>query len=211
MFEQILVLLLKTKFHAITAAKIPLIVALLVLGSTGFIVTGTISGEDGDRTVNLTVKPLESKRCIDALIAQTETLLQIDALASDATRQLGHIRERARENADEQNKLLDEAAVLAQFSASSTQIHDALAAARQAVLAPPPDLSRCHDGNPDTTVNDLDVAVLRAKYDQIVRELGQKLNGILTDAQSAFDTLVANAPLKPRPARDASGGSHSSD
>jgi len=209
MFEQILVLLLKTKFHVITAAKIPLIAALLVLGSTGFIVTGTISGDDGDQTVNLTVKPLESKKCIDALIAQTETLLQIDALASDATRQLGHIRERARESADEQNKLLDEAAVLAQFNTSSTQIHDALAAARQQVFAAA-DLDKCQDGKPDTTI-DLDVALLRAKYDQIVRDLGQKLNGILTDAQNAFDTLVANAPLKPRPAKDASGGSHSSD
>ncbi len=209
MFEQILVLLLKTKFHAITAAKIPLIAALLVLGSTGFIVTGTISGDDGDQTVNLTVKPLESKKCIDALIAQTETLLEIDALASDATRQLGHIRERAREDAEEQNKVLDGAALLAQFNTSSTEIRDALAAARQQVFAAA-DLDKCGDGNPDTTV-DLDVALLRAKYDQIVRDLGQKLNAILGEAQTAFDTLVANAPLKPRPVQHRSGGSHSSD
>lgn len=209
MFEQILVLLLKTKFHVITAAKIPLIAALLVLGSTGFIVTGTISGDDGEQTVNLTVKPLESKKCIDALIAQTETLLQIDVLASDATRQLGRMRERAREDADEQNKLLDGAALLAQFDTSSTQIRDALAAARQEVFAAA-DLDKCGDGNPDTTV-DLDVALLRAKYDQIVRDLGQKLNGILGEAQTAFDTLVANAPLKPRPVQNTSGGSHSSD
>ena len=151
MFEQILVLLLKTKFHLITAAKIPVIAALLVLGSTGFIVTGTISGDDGDQTVNLTVRPLESKKCIDALIAQTETLLQIDALASDATRELRQIRDRARENADEQNKLLDDAAVLAQFNTSSTEMHDALAAARQQVFAAA-DLGKCQDGNPDTTV-----------------------------------------------------------
>ncbi len=209
MFEQILVLLLKTKFHLITAAKIPVIAALLVLGSTGFIVTGTISGEDGDQTVNLTVKPLESRECILALIAQTETLLQIDALGSHATRQLGRMPDRARENAEEQNKLLDEAAVLAQLNTSSTQIHDALAAARQEVLAPPPDLDMCQDGNPDTTV-DLDVAVLRAKYDQIVRDLGQRLSGILTDAQTAFDTLVANAPLKPLQLQGDSS-SHSSD
>jgi hypothetical protein len=208
MFEQILVLLLKTKFHLITAAKIPLIVALLVLGATGFMVTGTISGDDGDQTVNLTVKPLESKKCLDALIAQTETLLQIDALGADATRQLGQMRDRARENADEQNKLLDEAAALAQFTTSSTQIHDAVAAARQLVFAAA-DLDKCQDGKPDTTV-DLDVALLRAKYDQIVRDLGQKLNGILGEAQTAFDTLVANAPPKPRPAQK-SGGSHSSD
>lgn len=208
MFEQILVLLLKTKFHVITAAKIPLIAALLVLGSTGFIVTGTISGDDGEQTVNLTVKPLESKKCIDALIAQTEMLLQIDALASDVTRQLRHMRERAREDAEEQHKLLDEAAVLAQFDTSSTEIRDALAAARQAVFAAA-NLDKCGDGNPDTTV-DLDVALLRARYDQIVRDLGQKLSGILTDAQRAFDTLVANAPPKPRPVQSGSE-SHSSD
>jgi hypothetical protein len=209
MFEEILVLLLKTKFHVITAAKIPLIAALLVLGSTGFIVTGTISGDDGEQTVNLTVKPLESTKCIDALIAQTETLLRLDLLAADATSQLGHMSERARENADEQHKLLDDVAVLKQVGASSTEIGEALAAARQEVFAAA-NLDKCKDRDPNTSV-DLDVDNLRATYDKILLDFGKKLNGILTDAQKAFDTLVANAPLKPRPIQDKSGGSHSSD
>jgi hypothetical protein len=206
MFEHLLVLLFKTKFHLLTAAKIPLIATLLVLGSTGFIVTGTVSGDEGEGTVNLTVKPLESAKCIDALIAQTETMLQLDVLAADASRQLGQMRERTREKADEQGKLLDDSLVLAQYGTSSTQISDALAAARQDVLAAA-DLSKCKDGDPNTTV-DLDVALLRARYDQILRDFGRKVNAILVDAQQAFDTLVANAPLKPRPVE---GGSHSSD
>ena len=207
MFEQFLFFVFKAKLHWISAAKIPVIAALLVLGSTGFIVTGTISGDDGDQTVNLTVKPLESKKCIDALIAQTETLLQLDVLARDAVAELRDMRERARENADDQHKILDETALLTQFNTSSAQVRDAFAAARQAVLKAA-DLGKCEDRNPDTTIG-LDIADLRAKYDQIVRDFGLKLNGILVDAQTAFDVLVANAPLKPR--TDKNSGSRSRD
>src|SRR5438128_1548507 len=110
MLEQFLLHLLKAKIGWITMAKIPVIAALLVLGTTGFVVTGTIQGDDDDKIVNLTIKPLETKKCVDALIAQTETLLELDVLAADATRQLRHLRENARESADDQNKLLDEAA-----------------------------------------------------------------------------------------------------
>ncbi len=205
MFAQFLLLVLQAKAHLISAATIPVIAALLVLGSTGFIVTGTTSGDDDDRTVNLTIKPLESKKCIDALIAQTETLLQLDALAGDAASQLRDMRERARENADDQHKLLDETALLTQSNTSSVQVQDALAAARQDVLKAA-DLRKCEDRNPDTTV-DLDIADLRAKYDQIVKDFGLKLTGILVDAQTAFDLLVANAPLKPRAVQSGSGSS----
>src|SRR5207249_1766725 len=90
--------LLKAKvgvFTVFTASKIPLIATLLVLGTTGFVVTGTIEGdEDDDRTVNLIIHPLESKTCIDALIAQTEALLEVDMLAADAKVQLRHMRDR---------------------------------------------------------------------------------------------------------------------
>ena len=205
MFAQFLLLVLQAKAHLISAATIPVIAALLVLGSTGFIVTGTTSGDDDDRTVNLTVKPLESKKCIDALIAQTETLLQLDFLAGDAVAQLRDMRERARENADDQHKLLDETALLTQSNTSSVQVQDALAAARQDVLKAA-DLGKCEDRNPGTTV-DLDIADLRAKYDQIVKDFGLKLTGILVDAQKAFDLLVANAPLKPDPVQSGSGSS----
>ena len=186
-------------------AKIPLIATLLVLGSTGFIVTGTISGDDDGRTVHLTVQPLESRKCIDALIAQTETMLQLDALAADATEQLHEMRERARDQADDQNKLLDAAALFARFNSSSALIREALAAARQDVLKAA-DLGKCQDGDPATTV-DLDIADLRAKYDQIVRDFGLKLNGVLTDAQRAFDVLVATAPQKPPRAQKGSASS----
>ena len=239
MFEQILLLLLKTKFYLIAGAKIPVIAALLVLGTTGFIVTGTIStdhgdddgDDDGGRIVNLTVKPLESKKCIDALIAQTETLLQLDVLAGDANAQLRRMRERARDNADDQHKLLDEAALLERFGTSSLQVRDALAAARQDVLKAAdlggiatftvrsttstgtdtyqPVLDKCQDRNPDTTVN-LDVALLRVRYDEILRDFGRKLTVILTDAQQAFDELVKNAPPKPRPVNKGSASNSAS-
>src|SRR2546428_1250752 len=195
MFQFILFHLLKFKIHAITAAKIPLIATLLVLGTTGFVVTGTISGDEDDKRVNLVIKPLESKKCVDALIAQTETLLQLDALAGDATAQLRRMRERARESADDQNKLLDETAVLTQFNTSSAKIREALAAARQDVFKAA-DLGRCQDGDAATSI-DLDIAVLQARYDQILRDFGLKVAGFLTQAPTAVDTLGRNAPQKP--------------
>ena len=207
MLEHLLLHLLKAKIGWITMAKIPVIAALLVLGTTGFVVTGTIQGDDDDKIVNLTIKPLETKKCVDALIAQTETLLELDVLAADATRQLRHLRENARESADDQNKLLDEAALRAQFDLSSTQIRDALSSARQDVFNVK-NLDKCQDGNPDTTV-DLDIADLRARYDKILRDFGLKVSSVLTDAQNAFDVLVQNAP--PKPPKQASQSSRSRD
>src|SRR5712691_13194003 len=182
MFEHFLLHLLKLKFHVITSAKIPLIAALIVLGTTGFVVTGTIDGED----VHLTVKPLENKTCVDALIAQTETLLQMDVLGADATRQLRRLRDRARESADEQNKAINETALRTQFDASSALIPLALAAARKQVLDAA-DLGKCQDGDPKTSVGTLDVENLRENYNRILREFGKRLGGILDEAQKAFD------------------------
>ena len=132
MFGHFFFWLLKAKvgvFTVFTAAKIPLIATLLVLGTTGFVVTGTIQGDDDDRTVNLTIHPLESKTCIDALIAQTEALLEVDMLAADAKAQLRHMRDRARDSADEQNKIIDETALRAQVETSSDRVLDELSAA----------------------------------------------------------------------------------
>ena len=55
--------LFRAKVMLLSAANIPVLAALIVLGTTGFVVTGTIqvNGDDDDRrVVNLTVKPLES-------------------------------------------------------------------------------------------------------------------------------------------------------
>ena len=51
MFGHFFFWLLKAKvsvFTVFTAAKIPLIATLLVLGTTGFVVTGTIQGDEDD-------------------------------------------------------------------------------------------------------------------------------------------------------------------
>ena len=48
---------------------------------------------------------------------------------------------------------------------------------------------------PNTSV-DVNVATLRATYDGILTSFGQTLGGILTDAQQAFDQLVATAQPK---------------
>jgi hypothetical protein len=202
-----LFLLLKAKVHVLTAAKIPLIAALLVLGTTGFVVTGTIQGGDeDDRRIDLTVKPLESKTCVDALIAQTEALLELDVIAADAQAELRHLRARARDNADDQNRAIDEAALRAQFDTSSTKMRDALTAARKQIMDAA-DLRKCQDGNPDTGVT-LDVADLRNTYDKILRDFGTKLTGLLDEAQKAFDVLVANAQPKP-PKQNSKQGSQS--
>ena len=195
MFHQFLLHLLKAKLDLIALAKIPAIAALIVLGTTGFVVSGTIQAkgdDDGDRVVNLTIKPLESKTCVDALIAQTETLLELDALAADGMSQLRHLRDRASEAADDQHKTLDPAALRAQTSASSTGVRDELAAARKKVMDAA-DLSKCQDGNADTSVA-LDVDALRATYDAILRDFDAKLGAILDEAEQKFDALVAAAP-----------------
>ncbi len=207
MFGHFFFWLIKAKlnlFTVFTAAKIPLIAALLVLGTTGFVVTGTIQGdEDDDRTVNLTIRPLETKTCVDALIAQTEALLEVDMLAADANAQLRHMRDRASETADEQNKIIDETALRAQVSTSSDRVLHELSAARKQILDAA-DLSKCQDGDPNTSVT-LDIADLPNRYDQIVRDFGKKLNAILDDAQHAFDVLVASAqPKPPKPPKQGS-------
>ena len=197
MFHQLLLHLFKAKVELFALAKIPAIAALIVLGTTGFVVSGTIeaNGDDGDRIVHLTIKPLESKTCVDALIAQTETLLELDALAGDGMSQLRHLRDRASEAADEQNKVLDPAALRAQTDASSARVRDELTAARKKVMDAA-DLAKCQDGNPDTGVA-LDVNALRATYDGILRDFDAKLGAILDEAQQKFDALVTAAPPKP--------------
>jgi len=195
---EFLVHLLKGKLLLAGGANIPIIATLLVLGTTGFVVTGTIevNGDDDDRrTVNLVIKPLENATCVQALIAQTETLLELDALASDATRQLRHLRDRAREQADDQNKTIDETALRAQFDTSAAKVPPALAGARNQVLGAA-DLSKCRDGDPNTTVA-VNLTSLQATYDAILSGFGVTVSGILSEAQTAFDQLVASAPAKP--------------
>ena len=190
--------LLKGKLLLAGGANIPIIATLLVLGTTGFVVTGTIevNGDDDDRrTVNLVIKPVENATCVQALIAQTETLLELDALASDATRQLRHLRDRAREQADDQNKTIDETALRAQFDTSAAKVPPALAGARNQVLGAA-DLSKCRDGDPNTTVA-VNLTSLQATYDAILSGFGVTVSGILSEAQTAFDQLVASAPAKP--------------
>jgi hypothetical protein len=197
MLHQVLFHLFKAKLEFLALAKIPAIAALIVLGTTGFVVSGTIQAkgdDDGERIVHLTIKPLESKTCVDALIAQTETLLELDALAADGMAQLRHLRDRASEAADEQNKTLEPAALRTQTDASSGRIRDDLTAARKKVLDAA-DLTKCQDGNADTGVT-LDVSALRATYDGILRDFDLKLSAILDEAQQKFDALVAAAPTK---------------
>jgi len=196
-FHQFLLHLIKAKLEFIALAKIPAIAALIVLGTTGFVVSGTIQArgdDDGERTVNLTIKPLESKTCVDALIAQTETLLELDALAGDGQSQLRHLRDRASEDADDQHKTLDPAALRTQTEASSGRIRDELTAARKKVMDAA-DLSKCQDGNADTGVA-VDVNALRATYDGILQDFDAKVGAILDEAQQEFDALIAAAPTK---------------
>ncbi len=207
MFGHFFLWLLKGKLTVITAAKIPLIAALLVLGSTGFVVTGTIQGDEDDRMVNLIFQPLENKTCIDALIAETGALLELDMLAADAQQQLRRMRDRARESADDQHKIIDETALRAQFQTSSNLMRDELTAARHQILDAA-DLRNCQDGDPDSGIT-LDVAELRRTYDRILRDFGAKLNAILDEAQSAFDVLVANA--QPKPPKQDSNSNEGSD
>ena len=204
--------LLKGKLLLAGGANIPIIATLLVLGTTGFVVTGTIevNGDDDDRrTVNLVIKPLENATCVQALIAQTETLLELDALASDATRQLRHLRDRAREQADDQNKTIDETALRAQFDTSAAKVPPALAGARNQVLGAA-DLSKCRDGDPNTTVA-VNLTSLQATYDAILSGFGVTVSGILSEAQTAFDQLVASAPAKPPKNKEKDDGEDDDD
>lgn len=203
MFELLVVLLLRVKGHllgalpALTAAKIPLIATLLVVGTTGFTVTGQIQAdEDGTSRLVLVAAPLESKTCVDALIAQTTALLEIDLLAADARAQLRRMRDAAFDTASAQDKTLDATAARAAFDASWARIADDLSATRARLLAAA-DLGNCQDQKAETGIV-LDVADLRARYDRIVREFGARLNGVLDDTQARFDALVASAQQKPK-------------
>jgi hypothetical protein len=210
MFEKLIFLLLKAKVAGFAGLQAPLIAALVVLSMTGFVVTGTIShGEDGEDEVNLIVKPLETRTCVEALIAQTETLSELEALAADSTQQLRRLRERARAQAEEQRKMLDEAPLRVQFDTSSSAIRDELSRARQPVYGAV-DLGKCQDGDPNTTIV-LDIAGLGRTYDGIVRDFGKTLNDFLDGAQDAFDQFVAKAPQRPAPKASDSkdgGGDH---
>lgn len=197
MLHQFLFHLIKAKFELFALAKIPAIAALIVLGTTGFVVSGTIQAkgdDDSDRIVHLTIKPIESKTCIDALIAQTETLLELDALAADGKSQLRHLSDRASEVADDQHKVIDPATVRAQTDASTARIRDELAAARKKVVDAA-DLAKCQDGSADTGVS-IDINALRATFDGILRDFDAKLGAILDEAQQKLDALVAAAPTK---------------
>jgi hypothetical protein len=109
--------------------------------------------------------------------------------------QLRHLRDRASEAADQQNKVVDPAALRAQTDASSARVRDELAAARKNVMDAA-DLAKCQDGNADTGVA-LDVNALRMTYDGILRDFDAKLGVILDEAQQKFDALVTAAPPKP--------------
>jgi hypothetical protein len=176
-----------------TRLQAPLVASFVVLSMTGFVVTGTIDAENVDPTV----KAHETKACVDALMAQTETLLELGTLAADANRQVGHLRERAREIADSQHKKLDEAAFRAQSETSSQAVRDELAAARQRVFGAA-DVSKCQDPGPNTIVA-IDLANLGRTYNGIVRDFGREANDLLDEAQDAFDELAANVPTKPAP------------
>jgi len=197
MFEQLLFHVINAKVGFFALAQIPVIAALIVLGTTGFVVSGTIQAkgdDDGERSIHLTIKPLESKTCIDALIAQTETLLELDALAADGQGQLRRLRDRASEAADEKNKTLDPAGLRAQTEASSARIREELTAARKKVMDAA-DLTKCQDGSADTSVT-LNVNALRATCEGILGDFDAKLGTILDEAQQKFDALVAAAPTK---------------
>ncbi|MDQ2913709.1 MAG: hypothetical protein M3T56_10690 [Chloroflexota bacterium] len=197
MFHQLVFHLIKAKFHLVALAKIPAIATLIVLGTTGFVVSGTIEAkadDDGERIVNLLIKPLESKACVDALIAQTEAVLELDVLAADGQSSLRHLRDRASDAADDQHKALDPAALRVQIEASSGRIRDELTAARKKVMDAA-DLAKCQDRNADTGVA-LDVTALRGTYDGILRDFDARLGAILDEAQQKIDALVAAAPAK---------------
>src|SRR2546428_13369864 len=89
--------LLKAKLVFLGGANIPVIAALLVLGTTGFVVTGTIKGdEDGDdrRRGAFVLTAPERMEGVVQLIAQTEQLFELVAPAADPNGQIRHPRAR---------------------------------------------------------------------------------------------------------------------
>src|SRR2546428_10886603 len=81
--------LLKAKLVFLGGANIPVIAALLVLGTTGVVVTGTIKGdEDGDDRRRATFDPAPHERMHrrPALLVEAENLLAADAHAAGANR-----------------------------------------------------------------------------------------------------------------------------
>lgn len=156
--------------------------------------TGTVDGVP----VDLKISSIESRSCVEALLARTEARLEIEERYVDGRELLRRLRDDARARADERNARIDERALADELQRGLDELKAARDEALR-LLREVADLSPCEDGDRGTGAV-MDLARLRQEYTAIVHNAKARSQAAIDRAQAAFDGLVASAtPKAPKP------------
>ena len=208
------------------AARGALAAGILVVGSTGVVITGVVGpGNDVALAVlapivsaspsprpspTATVPTTPPAGCAAALAVRSEALKALQEERAKALADLRTIRRTAAALAKAGNRELSEAALDSAEREVATQIEQRLLDAR-AALAAAADLTPCDSNDPGRGAF-FDLADLRERYRVVVERLKKELLEVLAQAGERFDALLKQAKPKPPPAPSTgSGGSDDSD
>lgn len=204
------------------AARGALAAGILVVGSTGVVITG-VMGPGNDIALAVlapVVSPSPSPQplptaavpttapagCAAALTVRTEALQALQEERAKALADLRTIRRTAAALAKAGNRELSEAALDSAERAVAAQIEQRLVDAR-AALAAAADLGPCESNDPARGAF-FDLADLRERYRVVVERLKKELREVLVQAGERFDVLLKEAkPKQPPPPSTGSGGS----
>lgn len=208
------------------AARGALAAGILVVGSTGVVITG-VMGPGNDvalavlaPVVTASPSPQPSPTavapttapagCAAALAVRSEALNALQDERAKALADLRTIRRTAAALAAAGNRELGEAALDSAERDVAALIDQRLLDAK-AALAAAADLSSC-DSNDPARGAFFDLADLRERYRVVVERLKKELREVLVQAGERFDALLKEAKPKQSPARSTgSGGSADSD
>lgn len=207
-------------------ARGSLAAGILVVGSTGVVITGVVG--PGNDIALAVLAPVASASpsprpsptqaapttppagCAAALAVRSETL---QALQEERVRALGDlrtIRRTAAELASAGRRDLGERALESAERELAAQVEQKLDGAK-AALRDLADLTPCESNDPGQGAY-FDLADLRERYRLVVEQLRRELRGLLVQAGQRFDALLKDAKPVPPPApSSASGGSDDSD
>lgn len=207
------------------AARGALAAGILVVGSTGVVITGVMG--PGNDVALAVLAPIVSPSpsptssptaaaptappagCAAALAVRSEALKALQDERAKALADLRTIRRTAAALAKAGNRELSEAALDSAERELAAQIEQRLLDAKGALVAAA-DLTPCESNDPSRGAF-FDLADLRERYRVVVERLKKELRDVLVQAGERFDALLKQAKPKQPPARSTSGGSDSSD
>lgn len=206
--------MLEKLFELILHVKGSMLVGVLLVGSTGALITGTL-GPDGAVSLRVfaplsapSASPSQSARpspdngCVAALAARADAIARIDADLARARADLREIRDLAATLARSGARDLSDQALDALEVEIRGLLEERATAARTAIRDAA-DLSPCQPSDPNRGAV-FDMADLRQRYRVIVERVAQDLRDILQQAGQRFEALVKNAKPKIAPVREAS-------